>query len=66
MQACYVFDVWFVDLVFLSFNYEEICVMWAMFVFVGKDLELSFLDVYLQGDYVFVNWQVIYIFFVIG
>lgn len=66
MQACYAPDARFADPVFPSLNYEETCAMWAMLVSAGKDLELSFSDVHLQGDHASANWQATYTFSATG
>jgi hypothetical protein len=40
--------------------------MWAMLVSAGKDLELTFSDVALQGNYASANWQATYTFSATG
>lgn len=66
MQACYAPDARFADPVFPGLNYEETCAMWAMLVSAGKDLELTFSDVALQGNHATANWQAAYTFSATG
>lgn len=62
MQQCYHADATFSDEVFINLNAAQAKVMWQMLISAGKDLQLVYKNVELNGETASANWIATYTF----
>ncbi len=62
MISCYHKELEFEDPAFGALDYEKTCAMWRMLVEAGKDLEISFKNVWSENEFGGADWEAKYTF----
>jgi limonene-1,2-epoxide hydrolase len=62
MQQCYHADAIFTDEVFVNLNAAQVKAMWQMLIGAGKDLQLVYKNVEMNGETALANWIATYTF----
>ncbi len=62
MQQCYHADAAFTDEVFVNLNAAQVKAMWQMLIGAGKDLQLIYKNVEMNGNTASANWIATYTF----